>query len=137
MKQFPETAIRVIGSLSKDVFEQCTSTGSEAFSLYTCLDANKFVLLSFFSLIKMIYPRVSNQTLTAQSVADPGERPGEPRSPPLFLDENEVRRAEKNFFWRPSPPLSQGLDDCPPLSEGLDPPLPMMQKVHFRLTSVA
>ena len=59
--------------------------------------------------------------------------------PPLFLDENEVRRAEKNFFGRPSPPLSQGLDDCPPppLSEGLDPPLPMMQKVHFRLTSVA
>ena len=34
--------------------------------------------------------------------------------PPLFLDENEVRRAEKNFFGRPSPPLSQGLDDCPP-----------------------
>ena len=58
--------------------------------------------------------------------------------PPLFLDENEVQRAEKNFFGRPSPPLSQGLDDCPPpLSEGLDPPLPMMQKVHFRLTSVA
>ena len=55
MKQLPETAIGVIGSLSKDVFEQWMSTESEAFSLYTCLDANKFVLLSFFSLIKTIY----------------------------------------------------------------------------------
>ena len=44
--------------------------------------------------------------------------------PPLFLDQNEARRAE-TFFWRPSPSsLSQSLDDrVPPLSEGLDPPL--------------
>ena len=35
------------------------STGSEAFSL----EANKFVLLSFFSLIKTIYPRVSTKPL--------------------------------------------------------------------------
>ena len=66
-----------IGTLSKDVFEQRTSTGSEAFSLFICLDANKLVLLSFFSLLKTIYPRVSSK------------------------------------------------------------PLPTMQKVHFRLTSVA
>ena len=52
-----------IGSLSKDVFEGRTSTGSEPFSLFICLDANKFVLLSFFSLIKRIYPRVSNKPL--------------------------------------------------------------------------
>ena len=52
-----------LGSLSKDVFEQCTSTGSEAISLFICLDANKFVLLSFFSLIKTIYPRVSTKPL--------------------------------------------------------------------------
>ena len=59
-------------------------------------------------------PKSFKPNLTAQSVADPGEGPGQPRSPPLFLDENEVRRAEKKFFGRPSPPLSQGLDDCPP-----------------------
>ena len=48
---------------SKDVFERRTSTGSEAFSLFICLDANKFVLLSFFSVLKTIYPRVSTKTL--------------------------------------------------------------------------
>ena len=37
--------------------------GSEAFSLFICLDANKFVLLSFFSLLKTIYPRVSTKPL--------------------------------------------------------------------------
>ena len=47
-----------IGSLSKDVFERRTSTGSEAFFSFICLDSNKFVLLSFFSLIKTICPRV-------------------------------------------------------------------------------
>ena len=50
-------------SLSKDVFERRMSTGSETFSLFICLDANKFVLLSFFSLIKTIYPRVSTKPL--------------------------------------------------------------------------
>ena len=54
---------QTIGSLSKDVFERRTSTGSEAFSLFICLDANKFVLLSFFSLIKTIYQRVSTKPL--------------------------------------------------------------------------
>ena len=46
-----------------DVFERRTSTGSEAFSLFICLDANKLVLLSFFSLLKTIYPRVSTKPL--------------------------------------------------------------------------
>ena len=45
--------------------------------------------------------------------------------PPLFLDQNEARRAEKNFFEACPHPLSQGLDDRsttppPPLCEGLD-----------------
>ena len=53
----------ILGTLSKDVFERRTSTGSEAFSLFICLDANKFVLLSFFSLLKTIYPRVSTKPL--------------------------------------------------------------------------
>ena len=41
-------------SLSKGVFERRTSTGSEAFSLLTCLDDIKFVFLSFFTVIKAI-----------------------------------------------------------------------------------
>ena len=53
----------IVGNLSKDVFERRTSTGSEVFSLFICLDANKFVLLSFFSLIKTIYPRVWTKPL--------------------------------------------------------------------------
>ena len=52
-----------IGSLSRDVFERSTSTGSELFSLLVCLDANKFVLLSFFSPLKTIYSRVSTKPL--------------------------------------------------------------------------
>ena len=60
------TAIRTqqhatLGSLSKDVFERRTSTGSEAFSLFICLDTTKFVLLSFFSPMKTIYLRVSTK----------------------------------------------------------------------------
>ena len=49
------------GGLSKDVFERCTLTGSEGFSLTICLDAKKFVLLRFFSLIRTIYLRVSTK----------------------------------------------------------------------------
>ena len=48
----------LLGNLNEDVFERCTSTGSEAFSLFIYLDANKFVLLSFFPLLKTVYPRV-------------------------------------------------------------------------------
>ena len=50
-------------SLSKDVFEGRMSTGSEVFSLFIYLDANKFVLLAFFSLIKTIHPRFSTKPL--------------------------------------------------------------------------
>ena len=53
----------ILGNLSKDVFERRTSTGSKVFSLLICLDANKFVLLSFSSLIKTIYPRFSTEPL--------------------------------------------------------------------------
>ena len=45
-------------------------------------------------------------------MVDPGEGPGEPGPPPLFLNQTEARRAEKIF--------SQGLDGrASPLSEGL------------------
>ena len=45
---------KLIGNLSRDVFERHTLTGSEALSLFICLDTDKFVLLSVFSLIKRI-----------------------------------------------------------------------------------
>ena len=52
-----------LGSLSKDVFERRTLAGSETFSFFIRLDANKFVLLSSFSLIKAICPRVWTKPL--------------------------------------------------------------------------
>ena len=54
---------RSVGNLSKDVFERRTSTGSEAFFLFIYLDAIKFSLLTFFSLLKTIYPRVLTKPL--------------------------------------------------------------------------
>ena len=44
----------LLGSLSNNVFERRTSTGSEVFSLLTCLDDIKFVFLSFFTIIEAI-----------------------------------------------------------------------------------
>ena len=44
----------IIRSLSSDVFEPRTSTGSEPFSILNCLDATKFVLLRVFTLIETI-----------------------------------------------------------------------------------
>ena len=49
-----EVIYRSLGSLSSDVFERRTSTGSEVFSLLTCLDDIKFVFLSFFTVIEAI-----------------------------------------------------------------------------------
>ena len=43
-----------LGSLSTNVFERHTSTRSELFSPIICLDAAKFVLLSFFALIETV-----------------------------------------------------------------------------------
>ena len=49
-------------SLSKGVFERRTSTGSEAFSLLTCLDDIKFVFLSFFTVIEAIWLKIWAKT---------------------------------------------------------------------------
>ena len=48
----------IIGSLSSDVFERRTSTGSEVFSLLTCLDDIKFVFLSFCTVIETIWLKI-------------------------------------------------------------------------------
>ena len=53
-----------------------------------------------------------------------GSRGGARRGPaptPLFLDQNEARRAEKKNFESAPPYLRVCMN--PPLSEGLDPPL--------------
>ena len=43
-----------------------------------------------------------------------GGSKGGARAPPLFLDQNETRRAENNFFGDRAPSLFQGLDDRSP-----------------------
>ena len=66
-------------------------------------------------------------TLNMTSVADPGEGPGGPAPPPLFLHQTDARRAEKNFG---TPPLYLRVwMTGPPLSGGLDPPLDMKRKI--------
>ena len=50
--------VATLGSLSSDVFERRTSTGSEVFSLLTCLDDIKFVFLSFFTVIEAIWLKI-------------------------------------------------------------------------------
>ena len=56
--------------------------------------------------------RVHGQSLSVIQWGIQGRGPGDPGLP-LFLDQTETRRAEKNFFGD-RPPLSKGLDDLPP-----------------------
>ena len=73
--------------------------------------------------------------------------PGGP-TPPLFLDQTEVRTAEiffffgggRNFFFETTPPphISGSGWPLPPLSEGLNPPLYFhANKTHFHMKSFA
>ena len=48
---------------------------------------------------------------------------GPPVPPPLFFDQNEAQRAEKNFFGDRPPYLRVWMTPPPLLSEGLDRPL--------------
>ena len=59
------------------------------------------------------------------AVADLGEGPRGPNPQPLFLDQPEAQRAEKNVFGDcPRAPFYVTIWMTePPLSEGLDPPL--------------
>ena len=58
-----ERKFRLLGSLSKAVFERRTSTGREAFSLLTRLGATRFVLLSVLTRIETIYSKICAQPL--------------------------------------------------------------------------
>ena len=53
--------------------------------------------------------------------------------PPLFFDQNEARRAGKNFFGDQVPPYLRVWMTPPPLplSEGLDLPLNLLQWFQF------
>ena len=51
-----------IGSLSSDVFERRTSTGSKPFSLLISLDATVFLLPSVLILIETICPKICSKS---------------------------------------------------------------------------
>ena len=77
-----------------------------------CLAKKRQVVVSCEILLQKVESSSSFCKKTCTSVPDPGEAP----PPPLFLDQNEARRAEKIFVWDCRPHLSQGLDDdraCP------------------------
>ena len=54
--------VRTIGSLSSDVFERRTSTGSEPFSLLVSLDATVFILPSVLILKETICPKICSKS---------------------------------------------------------------------------
>ena len=57
-----QASSRSIGSLSSDVFDCLTSTGSEPFSRLVCLNATKFVLPSVFTILETIWPKVCSKS---------------------------------------------------------------------------
>ena len=59
--------------------------------------------------------RVRGQSLSFIQWRNQGRDPGGPGHP-LFLDQTRDPKGQKNFFWRPPPLPSKGLDDLnPPL----------------------
>ena len=66
-------------------------------------------------------------------MVDPGEG-ARGLVPPLFLDQNEARRAKTIFWGTIPPPPSKGLDDqASPLSQGLDPAVCILTWISIRL----
>ena len=53
-----------IGSLSKCVFEMRTATGSELFSLLTCLHTTTFISLSIFALLEALSLKIWERPLS-------------------------------------------------------------------------
>ena len=84
--------VDLLGSLSSDVFERRTSTGSEVFSLLTCSDDIQFVFLSFFTVIEAIWLKIC------------AKPPSKNEKRPLPVD---VRRSETLLLKLPN------IDFCP------------------------
>ena len=62
---FPQLNVNIcvsLGSLSSDIFERRTSTGSEPFSLLISLDATVFLLPSVLILIETICPKIYSKS---------------------------------------------------------------------------
>ena len=84
-----------IGEENGEVFPSCSNRENLLIRPFT-EDVNTRRLFFLFFFLESGY----------SPVADPEEGAAGPGPPPLFLDQTEVRRAEKIF----PPPLSQGLD---------------------------
>ena len=94
----------LIGSLSGDVFERRTSTGSEPLSLLMCLDATVFVLLSVVILIETICPKICSKTLLKSSkrplpVDVRRSKTSLLKLPNVGLEEREVGSFQDPFFY--------------------------------------
>ena len=91
---------RVLAQALNGEHVQRRSTGSEPFFLFICLDANKFVLLSFVSLMKTIHPRVSTKPL-----------PNDAKSPnPVDVAQKRWVDLAKVFVWRKVGPTRKVTD---------------------------
>ena len=65
----------ILGSLSKDVFERCTSTGSEVFSLFIVLDAKTFIVKFHFSYKEDLLESLNQTTAQWYKKSTSGWRP--------------------------------------------------------------
>ena len=86
----------LIGSLSSDVFERRTSTGSEPFSLLISLDATIFLLPSVLIIIKTICPKICSETRLKSAKS------------PLPVD---VRRSKRSLLKLPNNRTGTSVDD--------------------------
>ena len=97
-----------IANLSKDVFERRTLTGSGAFFLFICLDAIKFSLQTFFSLLKTIYPRVLTKPLLNDAKSPLPVDVRRSKTLLLKLPHMYFRNFFRNFFLFFVPSLEHG-----------------------------
>ena len=70
-----------VGGISKDIFERRMATGSDSSSLLLSLDANKFVLLSVFTFVERICPKIwAEPPPKGEKISTFGYRPSLKRS---------------------------------------------------------
>ena len=93
-----EQDCRDTAPLSSNVFERRTSTGSEPFSLLIYLNATKFVLLSVFTLIETICPKICSNS-RPKSAKSPF--PVEVRRSKTSLLKLPISTADNNYFCAP------------------------------------